>query len=79
MWTSEKPDAFVKKILHQQKIGVWCAILRKRVVGLFFFQETLSKERYQSIIKEFIASFEPEERYCWLQEDGTTVHTTETN
>ncbi len=56
MWPSENPDAFMEKGLYLQKIGVWCAILRKRVVGPFFSHETLNMEHYQSINGEFITS-----------------------
>lgn len=37
MWTTEKPDNFyVETSLHPQKIGVWCAISRRRIIGPFF-------------------------------------------
>ncbi len=77
LWASENPEAFVEKGLHPQKLGIWCAISRKRVVGPFFFSQTINAERYQAIITDFIASLEPEERDCWFQQDGATAHTAE--
>ncbi len=55
MWASKNPDVFVTKGPHPEKIGVWCAILKKRVIGPFFFWETPNAECYQSIIEEFPA------------------------
>jgi hypothetical protein len=60
---------------HFQKIGCWCAIYRKRIVGYIFFSETVTAEKYQEIIMQFISFLDKEERFCWLQQDGATSHT----
>jgi hypothetical protein len=32
--------------LHNQKIGVWCAITASLIVGPIFFENTVNSERY---------------------------------
>jgi hypothetical protein len=43
--SSENPHLFHEVQLHSQKIGCWCAISRKRVVGPIFFCETVAAEK----------------------------------
>lgn len=74
-WSSENPNVFHETPLHSRKVGVWCAISRKRIVGPIFFTETITAERYQDIIMQFVALLEADERHCWLQQDGATAHT----
>jgi hypothetical protein len=38
-WSSENPKLFHEVSLHSQKIGCWCAIVRKWIVGPIFFSE----------------------------------------
>jgi hypothetical protein len=75
-WSSENAHLFHEVPLHSQKIGCWCAISRKRIVGPIFFSEfseTVTAEKYEEIILQFISMLN--ERFCWLQQDGTTSHT----
>jgi hypothetical protein len=73
-WSSDNPHLFHEVPLHFQKIGCWCAISRKRIAGPIFFPETITAEKYREIIMQFISLFN-EERFCWLQQDGATLHT----
>jgi hypothetical protein len=66
-WSSENPHWFHEVPLHSQKIGCWCAISRKQIVGPIFFSETVTAEKYQEIIMKFISLLNEEERFCWLQ------------
>jgi hypothetical protein len=51
--------------LHSQKIGCWCAISRKRIVGPIFFSETATAGKYQEIKMQFISLLkEEEERFA---------------
>ncbi len=68
LWDSENSHAYVKMGLHSQKIVVWCAVSQVRVVGPFFFLETITVQCYQRIIELFIAFLEPGEHYCWLRD-----------
>jgi hypothetical protein len=61
--------------LRSQKIGCWCAISRKRIVGPIFFSETVTAEKYQEMTLQFISLLNEEERFYWLQQDGATSHT----
>jgi hypothetical protein len=36
--------------LHDQKVGVWCAISQIRIIGLTFFDDTVSVEHYCEVI-----------------------------
>jgi hypothetical protein len=74
-WSSEHRHLFHEVPLHSQKIGCWCAIFRKLIVGPIFFSETVTAEKYQEIIMQFISLLNEEERFCWLQQDGATLHT----
>jgi hypothetical protein len=39
-WSSEKPNFFKQVPLHLQKVGVWAAISRRRIIGPIFFNGT---------------------------------------
>lgn len=45
LWSSEKPNFIEETPLHPQKLGVWAAISRRRIVGPYFFEgKSLSKD-----------------------------------
>jgi hypothetical protein len=45
------------------KVGVWCAISARRIVGRVFFNETINCERYvQVILGQFFPKLTEEER-----------------
>lgn len=75
LWSTSKPDATLQKPLHSSKVGVWCAISRRRIIGPIFFTETITSERYKDIIENFVSLLEEDERYCWFQQDGAPCHT----
>jgi inhibitor of nuclear factor kappa-B kinase subunit alpha len=60
------------------KVGVWCALSARRIVGSVFFNETINCERYvQGILGQFFSELTEEERlYGWFQQDSATDHTT---
>jgi hypothetical protein len=59
------------------KVGVWCAVSARRIVGLVFFNETINCERYgQAILWQFFTDLTEGERlYGWFQQDPATAHT----
>ncbi len=61
---SKNLNTFVEKGLHPQNPGMWYAVSRMRVVGPFFFKETINAHQYQAIGIQFIASLNPDEQYC---------------
>jgi hypothetical protein len=60
-WSSENAHLFHEVPLHSQKIGCWCAISRKWIVGPIFFSVTA--EKYEEIVMQFISVLN-EERFC---------------
>ncbi len=82
MWThraivglTKNPLAYVDKGSHLKKIGVWCAVFQKQIVGTIFFKKTVNSNVYCSIISQFIALLEPDECYCTFQQYSAKPHT----
>ena len=75
MWASENPHEFRTTGLHPQKLGVWCGISRRRIIGPLFFETTITGDRYREIIRDFVSLLEPDERDCVFQQDGAPAHT----
>jgi hypothetical protein len=46
LWSLENSHAVYEKLLHDQKLGVWVAISRRRIVGPLFLEETVNSKRY---------------------------------
>ena len=61
--------------MHPQKIGVWCAISRLRIIGPLFIETSTNAEAYQELIQQFIALLQVDERNCWFQQESATAHT----
>ena len=53
-WATENPHETFEKPLHDQKIGVWCAVSRSRIIGPIFFDSTVNSNRY---IKDIFVPF----------------------
>jgi hypothetical protein len=61
-WSSINPRQAFEVPLHDQKIGVWCAIIASRIVGPIFFENTINSERYVSdILRSFFESITEQE------------------
>ena len=50
IWGREPPNEHVQVALYPQKVGVWAALSRQRVIGPIFFDGRLNAERYQNEI-----------------------------
>jgi len=75
-WATEKPKIFVETPLHSQKVGVWCAISRRRIVGPIFFENTITSKEYVKILEEFVPHLDSEEiETAFFQQDGAPAHT----
>jgi hypothetical protein len=59
------------------KVGVWCAVSARRIVGSVFFNKTINCERYiQIILGQFFPELTEEEGlYGRFQQDLATFHT----
>lgn len=79
-WATENPRLY-KSVKHQHHFGfnVWVGIFGTRVVGPFFYNESLTSDRYLNLL-----SNEIEEaldtlplavtQNCWFQQDGAPAH-----
>lgn len=81
MWSNDNPHVFTESPLHAQKIGVWMAVSRRRIIGPIFFDFTVNAERYRhNFLAEFVQQLNDDElRYGYFQHDGATAHTTREN
>jgi hypothetical protein len=75
IWSAENPHTFHERPLHSLKVGVWCAVCRRRIIGPIFFSETITAERYQELIMNITSLLEVDEQDCWSQQDVATAHT----
>jgi hypothetical protein len=76
LWSSENPHAVRGKPLFDQKLGVWVAISRRRIVSPLFLEETVNSKRYFSMLYDFIDLLEEDEiAYSWCLQVGATAHT----
>ena len=76
IWATQNPNAICEAPLHSEKIGVWCALSRKRIIGPIFFSTTITAERYQDIIHQALSLFtEDEINFSFFQQDSATCHT----
>lgn len=78
MWSTDNPHFFVESPLHTQKIGVWVAVSRRRIIGPIFYNFTVNAERYRNnILNEFVEQLDEDElQNGYFQQDGATAHTT---
>jgi hypothetical protein len=77
IWDTENPHVLHQRLLHDTKVGVWCALSARRVIGPIFFGDTVNSDRYVSDILEplFQELTEEETRYGYFQQDSATAHT----
>jgi hypothetical protein len=58
------------------KVGVWCAISRKKIVGPIFFDNNINSSEYQKIIDQFVENLDCDYLHeTFFQQDGATAHT----
>jgi len=71
------PNAIHEEPLHSEKIGVWCGMSRRRIIGpIFFFYATIKTAAYMEIFNTFVNQLDDEELSIeYLQQDGATSHT----
>jgi DNA-binding transcriptional MocR family regulator len=54
LWGSENPHALFEEPLHSQKVGVFCALSQRRIIGLMFFNTTVTSQVYIEIFREVV-------------------------
>ena len=77
VWCTENPYEIQESPLHSAKIGVWCSVSRRRLIGPIFFETTVNSDVYISnILRPFINKLTADElRTSHFQQDGATAHT----
>jgi hypothetical protein len=66
--------------LHSEKIGMWCALSCRRIIGPIFFDQIVTTEVYFNIFSEFLNQLTDDElTEGFFLQDGTTCHTSNAN
>lgn len=75
-WSTENPHWYQEKPLHSRRTTVWAAISRTKVYGPFFFDETITSERYLDMLKnQFLPTLSNhEKRNMIFMHDGAPPH-----
>jgi hypothetical protein len=79
-WATENPNWVINcKRQYSQKVNVWCALLNTKIIGPFFFFNTLNAERFLNFLNtEFMDAIEElpliDRRELYIQLDGASVH-----
>ncbi|GFX86700.1 uncharacterized protein TNCV_1408981 [Trichonephila clavipes] len=79
-WGSENPYWCEVKPLYSPKVTVWAAVCSRDIIGPFFIRETVTSERYVTILEQFVATqqvLENRPRTEWFMQDGARPHRTE--
>ena len=75
-WSVLNPFELHESPLHPLKVGVWIAMSRRKIIGPFFFEETVNSNRYIAILSKFIGELSDDEKSrAVFQQDGATAHT----
>ena len=53
LWLQTRPTNGVERPLYDPKVLVWCAMSSERIYGPYFFDSTVTEERYISMLKFF--------------------------
>jgi hypothetical protein len=61
LWANENPNAMHEEPLHSEKIGVWCGMSRRRIIGPIFFEETIKTDAYMEIFNTCVNQLDDEE------------------
>lgn len=80
-WSRQNPHLY-KMSRHQHRFGfsMWVGILETRIIGPFFYNETLTSERYLNLLQrdleEWFDANVPlaEINNVWFQQDGAPAH-----
>ncbi len=80
-WSTDNPNQFIETPLHSIKIGVWCAMSRRRIIGPIFFRHSINAENYwNELILPFLNELTRQERqHGYFQQDGAPPHTANAN
>lgn len=79
-WSDENPN-WVREthMQYPQKVNVWCGMIDRYLIGLFFFQENLNAQRYERLLLDQIIPairniFPNNFEEIWFQQNGAPPH-----
>lgn len=79
-WSDENPH-WMRQVDHQNvwSLNVWCGVLGERIIGPFFFEGTLTGEKYLDFLRDSFSELLEEvpldiRRRMWFQQDGAPPH-----
>ena len=49
-WASENPHRIQEISHYDRKVGVWCAVSARRIIGPIFYEQFVNAERYRNDI-----------------------------
>jgi hypothetical protein len=77
IWSDENTHPVIQIPLHDMKIGVWCAVSARRIIGPVFYHETVKSDRYvRNILEPFFEQLIDDEiQYGCFQQDNAIAHT----
>ena len=68
-------NAIHEEPLHSEKIGVWCGMSRRRIIGPNFFDATITTAAYMGIFNTFVNQLDDDELSIgYFQQGGATSH-----
>jgi hypothetical protein len=76
LWGSENPHALFKEPLYSQKVGVFCALSQRRIIGPMLFDTTVISQVYIELFREFVNRLDDQELTLgYYPQDAATSHT----
>ncbi|GBO21533.1 hypothetical protein AVEN_63098-1 [Araneus ventricosus] len=72
-WGSENLHLCEEKPLHSPEVTAWVAVCSRSIIGPFVMQETISSERYITILEQFVSTqlaLEDQPRIEWFMKMG---------
>lgn len=84
-WGSQKPNIYIEKPIHSEKVTAWAALSSSGIIGPFFFEDSdgnatsVNSSSYLDLIRrKFIPALRRKGvniNQIWYQQDGATPHT----
>jgi hypothetical protein len=70
----ENPYELHENSQRSSKISVQCAVSKKRVVGLLFFEEKITAKKYENGVAQLLAQLEENERDFSFRKEWANAH-----